>query len=107
MVALLVAYDKDAPTKTNQTCPKCNKELVAMQYGYDSKFHYDGVSEYFCPAGVTNDATKSHYRIGRWYGRDLTGAEMEPKDCSVPYGHPMEMTIEQGNDESRYSPEVR
>jgi hypothetical protein len=72
-----------------QTCPKCGKELVGLEYTHDSKFHYDGVSELMCPTG--------HYRIGRWCGRTLTDHEREPKDCMVPFAHPMEMIIEQGS----------
>ena len=95
--------------KTKDICPKCGSQVVGFQYAYDSKFHYDGVSEYRCvnTVSVLGEKKTCDYRIGRWCGRDLTGAEMEPKDCTVPYGHPMEMTIDQGNDELKYSPPVR
>lgn len=79
-----------------KVCPKCQAELIGFQYFFDSKFHYDGVSEWLCPTDVKDDYTKSHYREGRFCGKELKDNEMEPKDCLCEFGHPREMVIEQG-----------
>lgn len=47
------------------------KRVVGVQYTHDSPQHYDGVSEWLCPAC---DA-----RWGRWSGRRLRANELEPR----------------------------
>ena len=52
-------------------CPKCQAEMIAVQYAWDEPEHYDGVSEWLCPA--------CELRIGRWTGRELKEGEVEPR----------------------------
>jgi len=53
-------------------CPKCgSKDLMSQEYSWDSKEHYDGISEYHC--------TICGARIGRWTGNILKDGELEPR----------------------------
>lgn len=56
-------------------CFACQKEIqpIGVEYSYDSKNHYDGLSEYLCPS--------CGRREGRWTGKVLGDGESEP-----PYG---------------------
>ncbi len=59
-------------------CPKCDRPMIAVEYDYSHRDHYDGVSEYFCEYGCG-------IRVGRWTLRILERDATEP-----PYGggHP-------------------
>jgi C4-type Zn-finger protein len=56
------------------TCPRCGKQMSAVEYSIDNPDHYDGVSEWRCDCG---------YREGRWTHRELQQGEVEP-----PFGEP-------------------
>lgn len=52
------------------SCKSCgSKSVVGVEYSYDSKNHYDGISEIMC-----NDCGA---RYGRWSGKRLEGNEEE------------------------------
>lgn len=55
-------------------CPKCSADICFVQYSYDSKCHYDGVSEEVC-------MDDCGYRIGRWCRQELKSDEIEPPYC--------------------------
>lgn len=51
-------------------CPKCkHKDLIGVEYSWDSPEHYDGISEWMCPICQT--------RIGRWSKKVLANDEIE------------------------------
>lgn len=60
-------------------CPKCQGEIVRVEYELGDKYHYDGFSEYVC---VTGD-----YRQGKWCEEELTKNQVEPPFCNGG-GHP-------------------
>lgn len=65
----------------NKLCPKCGKELWGLEYSYPHPEEYDGISEWFCnsdPEGLPK-VKESHYRIGRWTGKELHGDEVEKR----------------------------
>lgn len=65
--------------KTPKECPKCgNKHLFGVEYGYNSPYRYDGVSEWWC----NPQAGGCGWRMGRWTGRELT----DPDEVEPPYG---------------------
>ncbi len=55
-----------------EKCSKCgSKNIVAVEYSWDSPEHYDGISEIQClDCGV---------RIGRWSGKELKDGEAEKR----------------------------
>lgn len=71
-----------ADVKMQDICAGCGSNLsyevkgksftrrIAVEYSYDSKNHYDGISEFQCP-----DCGR---REGRWTGRVLEDGESEP-----------------------------
>lgn len=61
-------------------CPKCGRDLVQMEYSWENPYHYDGVSEYFCPQ-PDQKSGKWHYRVGRWSNKLL-----KPGECEKPLG---------------------
>jgi DNA-directed RNA polymerase subunit RPC12/RpoP len=55
-----------------ETCKKCgSKNIVMVEYSWDSPEHYDGISEIQC-----NDCG---VRIGRWSGKELAEGECEKR----------------------------
>ena len=50
-------------------CPVCEKHMIGIEYAYDSPYHYDGVSEWFCE--------KDNIRIGRWSNKHLGEGDLE------------------------------
>ena len=51
-------------------CPKCGSNyIVAIEYDYLDKEHYDGISEYKC--------LNCGYRQGRWSGQELKDGYIE------------------------------
>lgn len=60
------------PSQVDQnTCPKCrSKNLIGIEYSYDSECRYDGISEFLCG--------DCGYRKGRWTGNELKDDEHEP-----------------------------
>lgn len=68
-------------TRPNK-CPDCKAGVMMVQYAPSDKYHYDGVSEYECKK-------QCGWRIGRWCGARLIGAEVEPAFCEGrANGHP-------------------
>ena len=56
----------------SDVCKKCgSKNIVMIEYSWDSPEHYDGVSEIMC-----NDCGA---RFGRWSGKELAEGESEKK----------------------------
>ncbi|MFA5942478.1 MAG: hypothetical protein WC798_02285 [Candidatus Paceibacterota bacterium] len=52
------------------TCKKCgSKNVMGVEYSWDSPEHYDGVSEVEC--------RDCDARFGRWSGKELTEGEAE------------------------------
>lgn len=61
-----------------EVCPKCGGTLVMVQYSYDHKHHYDGVSEVACSEAMSVGGN-CDYRRGRWCGEVLGPGEVEPR----------------------------
>lgn len=56
----------------NDHCSKCgSSNIVMVEYPWDSKNHYDGISEIHC--------RDCNARIGRWSGKELAEGEEETK----------------------------
>jgi len=56
----------------NEKCKKCeSKNIILVEYPWDSPDHYDGVSEIKC-----NDCGA---RFGRWSGKELSEGEIEKR----------------------------
>ncbi len=55
-------------------CPKCGGEMGAMEYAYNSKYYYDGISVEVCMG-----TCKTHW--GRWCGKELGEKDIEPPFC--------------------------
>lgn len=52
-------------------CPKCNGQMIGVEYAYGSPERYDGVSEWLCEVdGI---------RIGRWSNKFLDENEVEKR----------------------------
>jgi hypothetical protein len=57
---------------TEETCKKCgSKNIVMVEYSWDSPEYYDGISEVKC-----NDCG---VRIGVWSGKELAEGEVEKR----------------------------
>jgi C4-type Zn-finger protein len=54
-------------------CPKCGMGMVDVEYTDKHPFHFDGVSEYYCP---TNHGGCG-YRQGKWSDKELLEGEFE------------------------------
>ena len=54
-------------------CIKCNSDTIMVEYGYQSKNHYDGISEYQCLN------KKCEIRFGRWSNKILQDGEEEKR----------------------------
>lgn len=56
----------------DEKCKKCgSKNIVMIEYGYNSPERYDGVSEIDCKdCGA---------RFGRWSGKELAEGELEKR----------------------------
>ncbi len=48
--------------------------MIGIEYGHDSKYRYDGVSEWKCGS--------CSYREGRWCERELVDHEVERPFCT-------------------------
>ena len=63
-------------------CPKCGNDkdnkVIAVEYFGGSKYHYDGVSEYYCMECKT--------RWGRWSGQPLADDELSTMKGHVKVG---------------------
>jgi hypothetical protein len=58
--------------ENEEKCKKCgSKNIVMIEYGYNSPERYDGVSEIDCK---DCDA-----RFGRWSGKELAEGELEKR----------------------------
>lgn len=69
-------------------CPKCDGVgtlCIGVEYSYDTKYRYDGVSEWRCE--------NCGYREGRFCGRELKEHEMEPPFCRGKHNHPIEIDV--------------
>ena len=53
------------------THKECGAPMICVEYDWKSPEHYDGTSEYWCPA--------CNIRIGRWTGKILDDEELEPR----------------------------
>lgn len=73
--------------KPKETCPKCGKEVILVQYAYNDKYHYDGVSERAC-ISTMNGSGKCDWRIGRWCEQELKANEVEKPFCDGTKNHP-------------------
>lgn len=60
--------------------------MAQIEYSYDSKHHYDGISEFQCICG---------YRQGRWCGQELVGNEVEPSYCEGKKKHPQVVILDE------------
>ena len=69
-------------------CPICGSSIISVEYGYFSKYHHDGISEYNCSNTLADKPTCT-FRQGRFCGKQLAPNEIEPPFCkgeSHPYG---------------------
>lgn len=73
-------------------CPKCDGALIGVEYSHDSKFHYDGVSEWVCANYHADGLDHCDYRVGRWCEMPLGPGEVEKQYCDGK-GHPRIFTI--------------
>jgi hypothetical protein len=63
-------YLKEQMVAHGPRCPQCGKyEVMGHEYSYNEPQHYDGVSEWVCPA--------CNIRWGRWSGKLLADGEYE------------------------------
>jgi hypothetical protein len=58
------------PSEIKATCCQA-PNIIMVQYHWESKNHYDGVSEYKCQS--------CGYRQGRWSGKELEDGEEEKR----------------------------
>lgn len=66
-------------------CPKCQGEIIGVEYLLTDKEHYDGVSEWACVNALQLDLESKvncDYRIGRFCGRELKPNEVERRYCN-------------------------
>ena len=57
---------------SSMACPKCGSHnVIGLEYSYDMKEHYDGISEWTCG--------DCKYREGRWTGKELKDNEVEKR----------------------------
>jgi hypothetical protein len=66
-------YEKKIEVTSDEIKSNCcdSPNIVMVQYHWESKNHYDGVSEYKC--------TNCGYRQGRWSGKELKDNEEETR----------------------------
>lgn len=81
---------RNGDVMSRRTCPRCrSKNIVHVEYAWDSPEHWDGVSEVKCLCcGV---------RIGRWSGRLLQPGELEPRALRYMEQRPKKMTLRERN----------
>jgi hypothetical protein len=61
-------------------CPVCGKDMIGVEYSYDSPERYDGISEWVCVDGkvLGNYAGDGcGLRVGRWSHKILKGKDIE------------------------------
>lgn len=70
----------------NDFCPKCQeREWVGVEYMYNHRHHYDGVSEWRC--------RHCGFRKCRWCDEELKEHEVAPVFCRGE-GHPLIVSID-------------